>query len=107
MLLPRLPCPRDGALSNVRLYRKGVHLFLNYVCGVAHAALKKLGMLKNGCAHFVKAVVFGYLAHCRFNILGFVAVLGQQIESTLMELVISDISNILSVGDYISDAQGA
>ena len=45
--------------------------------------LKKLGMLKNGCAHFVKAVVFGYLAHCRFDILGFIAVLGQQIESTL------------------------
>lgn len=80
---------------------------MNYVCGVAHAALKKLGMLKNRCAHFVKAVVFGYLAHCRFNILGFVAVLGQQIESTLMELVISDISNILSVGDYISYAQDA
>lgn len=83
MLLPRLPCPRDGRYRTSAFIGKGVHLFLNYVGGVAHAALKKLGMLKNRCAHFVKAVVFGYLAHCRFNILGFVAVLGQQIESTL------------------------
>ena len=51
-----LGAQRDGTVA---LVEEGVHLLLHHVGGVAHAALKQLGMLKHRGADLTKAVVAG------------------------------------------------